>query len=127
MNDQIQAAINSLRTSVDRASFQDGLTVASVADLRTILAALEQAQQEIRTQNNYKHTAIARAEAAEAEAKRNGEQVQNYVVECAHLRAQLAAAQEDTKRLDWLLKNGQVRYPHIDRAAIDAARKEVQP
>ena len=40
------------------------------------------------------------------------------------LERENAALRADKERLDWLLKEGQIRWPHRDRAAIDAARKQ---
>ena len=40
------------------------------------------------------------------------------------LERENAALRADKERLDWLFKEGQIRWPHRDRAAIDDARKE---
>jgi hypothetical protein len=40
------------------------------------------------------------------------------------LERENAALRADKERLDWLLKEGEIRWPHENRAAIDRARKE---
>ena len=72
-------------------------------------------------------TDTPRTDEARALAQDIGEERRIAWKLCRELERENAALRADKERLDWLFKHGQIRWPHRDRAAIDAAKKEAKP